>query len=71
MKEKSNIVCVCTGDAGRSQIAEVLFRHAHGNHFNVQSAGVDPWDEIHPVARSLMMDNGYSMEEISRISAIG
>lgn len=62
MKKKTNILFVCTGNAGRSQIAEALFRGAHGDDFNVQSAGVDPWSEIHPVGRALMIENGYSME---------
>jgi len=62
MNKKQSILFVCTGNAGRSQIAEVLFRSKYSDAFNVYSAGVDPWINIHPVGRALMEDNGYSME---------
>ncbi|MCK5844421.1 MAG: TIM barrel protein [Victivallales bacterium] len=62
MKEKKSVLFVCTGNAGRSQMAEALFRRVRGDCFNVGSAGVDPWNEIHPLARSLMVEKGCSME---------
>lgn len=59
---KKNILFVCTNNAGRSQIAEAVFRRLYGKSFEVQSAGVDPWEVIHPVGRALMNKNGYSMK---------
>ncbi|MHC4871132.1 MAG: TIM barrel protein [Planctomycetota bacterium] len=62
MNQKHNIIFICTNNAGRSQITEAVFRREYGELYNVFSAGVDPWDDIHPVGRKLMQKNGFSME---------
>ena len=62
LQNNKDILFVCTGNAGRSQIAEAIFRCKHGNSYNVQSAGCDPWNELHPVGRAMMIEHGYSME---------
>jgi len=53
---KPSILFVCTGNAGRSQIAQVLFSAIAGD--GVASAGVDPWPHIHPVAERLLQERG-------------
>ena len=57
-KKKTAILFVCTGNAGRSQIAQVLFSAMGGDGVTVSSAGVDPWPHIHPVAKLLLEERG-------------
>ena len=56
-----HILFVCTGNAGRSQMAEALFRERAPQNVRVLSAGVDPWDDLHPVARKLMAERGLDL----------
>jgi len=53
---KTSILFVCTGNAGRSQIAQVLFSAMAGESVTVTSAGVNPWPHIHPVAERLLQE---------------
>ncbi len=55
------VLFVCTGNAGRSQIAERLFRQLAGDRAVVLSAGVAPWDHLHPMAVRLMQERGLAM----------
>jgi len=56
-----HVLFVCTGNAGRSQIAERLFRQLAGARAVVMSAGVAPWDHLHPMAVRLMQERGLDM----------
>lgn len=49
---------MCTGNAGRSQIAQVLFASSIGGEATAFSAGVDPWQDLHPSARRLLEERG-------------
>ena len=55
------ILFVCTGNAGRSQMAEAMCRRTAGSTVRVQSAGVAPWDHLHAVALRLMEERGIEM----------
>ena len=55
------ILFICTGNAGRSQMAEAMFRAAYGDEFEVLSAGVEPWGNLHPIAVKLMNEDGLDM----------
>ena len=59
---KQKILFICTGNAGRSQMAEAMFRRRHGDKFEVLSAGVEPWQKLHPMAVKLMSEDGISMK---------
>ena len=59
---RSNALFVCTGNAGRSQMAAALLERALGDTARVFSAGVAPWDHLHPVAIRLMAERGISLE---------
>jgi arsenate reductase len=59
--EQTRVLFVCTGNAGRSQIAERLFRQLTGERAVAMSAGVAPWDHLHPVAARLMEERGLAM----------
>lgn len=58
---KPIILFICTGNAGRSQMAEALFRHGWGDQFEVCSGGVEPWPALHPIPVKLMTEEGVSL----------
>lgn len=60
--ELVRLLFVCTGNAGRSQIAEALAKQAVGERAHVASAGVEPWDDLHPMARQVMAQRGTSLD---------
>lgn len=55
---RKTVLFVCTGNAGRSQIAAALFARLAGSGVDVVSAGVDPWTALHPVGRRLLERRG-------------
>lgn len=57
-----SILFVCTGNAGRSQMAEAMMRRLASGCVEVYSAGVAPQAEVHPVARKLMRKCGNSLD---------
>jgi arsenate reductase len=58
---KSKVLFVCTGNAGRSQMAEALLRKRVGNSVLVSSAGVEPWQQLHPMAVEVMKERQVSL----------
>ena len=42
-------------------MAEAMFRQRYGDRFNIVSAGVEPWAELHPMAVKLMGEDGIDM----------
>jgi arsenate reductase len=50
----TRVLFVCVQNAGRSQIAEELFRRAAGEHHQVRSAGTAPAAHVHPEVVALM-----------------
>lgn len=58
MSDKRKVLFVCTGNAGRSQMAEALSRTHYSDVIEPQSAGVDPWPHLHPMAKKLMAERG-------------
>jgi sugar phosphate isomerase/epimerase/protein-tyrosine-phosphatase len=59
--QKKRVLFVCTGNAGRSQIAQALFERASVPGATALSAGVAPWDHLHPVAVRLLEERGFSL----------
>jgi arsenate reductase len=50
----ANVLFVCVQNAGRSQLAEVLFLRAAGNRHQARSAGSAPAAEVHPNVVEMM-----------------
>jgi arsenate reductase len=50
----ANVLFVCVQNAGRSQIAEALFRRAAGDRHQARSAGSEPAAAVHPEVAALM-----------------
>lgn len=61
MEKKKNVLFLCTGNSARSQMAEGLLRHIAGDRFEVMSAGLDPKDEVHPLAVEVMREIGIEI----------
>ena len=57
-----SVLFVCTGNAGRSQMAQALFRSRAGEGLHVASAGVQPWPHLHPMAVKLLTERGLSVQ---------
>jgi len=55
------VLFACTGNAGRSQLAQALFRQLAGERVEVESAGVAPWPHVHPMAVRMMVERGINM----------
>ena len=57
---KPRILVLCTGNSARSQMAEGLVRHYHGDRFEVASAGVAP-SPVRPEAIEVMGELGIDI----------
>lgn len=57
---KERVLFMCIHNAARSQMAEGLFRHLHGDDFDVFSAGSDP-REVDPLAIKCMEEIGIDI----------
>ncbi len=55
--EKPHVLFLCTHNAARSQIAEMLLRRYAGDRFQVSSAGFEPTD-VHPLTRQVLTEVG-------------
>ena len=64
MSEKPRVLFLCTHNAARSQMAEVLLRKHGGDRFEVVSAGLDP-TEVHPLTRQVLSEVGIDASELS------
>jgi arsenate reductase len=61
MSDLQSVLFVCTGNAGRSQMAQTMFRELAGGKVSVESAGVEPWDHLHPLAVRTMSERGFDL----------
>ncbi len=57
---KSRVLFVCTNNSARSQMAEGLLRHLHGDRYEVESAGTHP-TEVNPLAIRAMAERGVDI----------
>ena len=60
MNRKPQVLFLCTGNSARSQIAEAFLKRYAGDHFDVQSAGLEPIG-INPYTLQVMTELGYDM----------
>ena len=63
-----NVLFVCIQNAGRSQIAEALFRRAAASRHEARSAGSHPASRVHPEVAEVMRELG-SRPRIARRGA--
>jgi protein-tyrosine-phosphatase len=55
------LLFVCTGNAGRSQLAQAFGRRLFLHHAEILSAGVAPWEHLHPVAVEIFVEEGLPL----------
>ena len=55
------VLFLCTGNIARSQMAEAFLRKHGGSRVEVQSAGLVPGEDIHPLARRVMSEIGFDL----------
>ena len=62
MGNLKRVLILCTGNSARSQMAEGLLRHAAGDRFEAQSAGVSP-GSVRPEAIEAMNEIGIDISK--------
>ncbi len=60
-KDTKEILFVCVHNAGRSQIAAALLLQKEDPRIHVRSAGTQPADEINPIVRSVLREQGIDL----------
>jgi arsenate reductase len=58
--KKPRVLVLCTGNSARSQMAEGLLRHFHGDRLEVESAGTQP-SRVRPEAIAAMRELGIDI----------
>ena len=61
---RHNALFLCTGNAGRSIIAEAILNRIAGDRFRAFSAGSHPRGLVHPAALRLLQARGYPTAEL-------
>lgn len=61
--DKLKVLFVCSQNAGRSQMAEAFLRRFAGDAFEVESAGLNPAPEVHPLVRQVMAEEGIDLSD--------
>lgn len=60
---RPRVLFVCTANAGRSPIAARLARERLAGQAVIESAGVEPWEHVHPMAQQVMAHRGLSLDD--------
>jgi arsenate reductase (thioredoxin) len=53
-KLPSKVLFICRHNSGRSQIAEAFLRNLYGDHFEIESAGLEPAETVNPLVVQVM-----------------
>lgn len=61
--EKPLLLILCTGNSCRSQMAEGLLRELADDLLTAQSAGMNPSQEVHPLAVKVMQEIGIDISK--------
>ena len=61
MQKKISILFICQHNSGRSQMAEAFLRDLYGDHFRIESAGLEPSDAVNPLVVSVMKEVGIDL----------
>ena len=62
-KRVPEVLFVCVGNAGRSQMAAALTRHRAGPRLHIRTGGSNPREAIYPEVVQVMAEAGLSLEE--------
>ncbi len=59
-----SVLIVCTGNSARSILAEAWINHHGAPRLRAYSAGSDPKSQPHPMALTVLKENGYSIDQL-------
>ena len=61
MAKKTKVLFICQHNSGRSQIAEAYLRKFYGDYFEIESAGLEPAEEVNPLVIRVMAEDGFNL----------
>ena len=61
--ERAGVLVLCTGNSCRSQIAAAYLEHLAGDRLAVYSAGTEPAEDIHPMTRIVLAEDGVNIDD--------
>lgn len=56
MSKKLKVLFICQHNSGRSQIAEAYLKAFYGQKFDIESAGFEPSESVHPLVIRVMKE---------------
>ena len=71
MASKIKVLFICQHNSGRSQIAEAYLRELYGDHFEIESAGLEPAEAINPLVVAVMREVGIDLSKKRPQSVFG
>ncbi|MFC1535315.1 arsenate reductase ArsC [Thermodesulfobacteriota bacterium] len=63
MAKKTNVLFICQHNSGRSQIAEAYLKKFYGDHFEVESAGLEPAEGVNPMEVRVMAEDDFDLSD--------
>ena len=66
--KKPKVLFICVHNSGRSQMAEAYLKKIASDHYEVESAGLEPANKINPLVVKAMKEEGI---DISSLPAAG
>ena len=63
MANKTRVLFICEHNSGRSQIAEAYLKKLYGDHFEIESAGLEPAEAVNPLVVRVMNEVGFDLSE--------
>ena len=63
MASKIRVLFICQLNSGRSQIAEAYVREIYGDHFEIESAGLEPAEALNPLVVKVMDEVGIDLSK--------
>ena len=63
MANKTKVLFICQHNSGRSQIAEAYLKKLYGDHFEIESAGLEPAEAVSPLVVRVMDEVGFDLSE--------
>jgi len=71
MSPKIRVLFICQHNSGRSQIAEAFLRKWYGDHFEIDSAGLEPAEGVNPLVVAAMKEVGIDLSAKKPQSVFG
>lgn len=63
MANRTKVLFICQHNSGRSQIAEAYLKKLYGDHFEIESAGLEPAEAVNPLVVRVMDEVGFDLSE--------